>query len=297
MITPDRLLPLWSAHQDALRHPIRSFSFPRFNQTFEDRPYQLGVINLSRDSSYRESIAHTVEAALYRGRRMTIEGAVMIDVGAESTGDTMDIIDVPSQIDTLNPVISALAEERMLVSVETYHAEVAEAALAAGAGVVNLTGRIDDRAFYEMIARHEAGLILCYTPGANARSGDLLPDAEHIIERQMAFFEERLALATAAGIERIWIDPGFGFALNLPDGPERVRYQTESVLQAFRFRVFGWPICVILASSAFLFRDEVRCAETAMAPLALLSKANLLRSHEVARVQPVLNVLDMMAED
>ncbi len=293
MITPDRLLPLWTAHQNALRHPVKSFAFPNFGRRFDDKPYQLGVINLSRDSSYRESICHNVESALYRGRRMTIEGAAIIDVGAESTGEAADRVDIDHQIATLVPVVKALADDGILVSAETYHAPVAAAALEAGAGIINLTGRIDDPAFYEAIARHEAGLILCYTPGETARSIDRLPGADAIIDQQMAFFRERLAIATEAGIERIWVDPGFGFALNLPDGPERVRYQTESLLQSFRFRVLGWPVCVTMPSSVYLFQDEVRCAETAMATLALLAKANLLRSHEAARVQPVLNLLEM----
>ncbi len=293
MITPDRLLPLWTAHQDALRHPVKSFAFPRFGRRFDDKPYQLGVINLSRDSSYRESICHNVDSALYRGRRMTIEGAAIIDVGAESTGEAADRVDIDRQIATLVPVVKALADDGIIVSAETYHAPVAAAALAAGAAIINVTGRIDDPAFYETIARHEAGLILCYTPGETARSTDELPGAEIIIDRQMTFFRDRLAMATDAGIERIWVDPGFGFALNLPDGPKRVRYQTESLLQSFRFRVLGWPVCVTMPSSVYLFQDEVRCAETAMATLALLAKANLLRSHEAARVQPVLNLLEM----
>ena len=293
MLTPDRLLPLWNAHRDAFAHPIKTFSFAKFDQVFEDKPYQMGVINLSRQSTYRESIVHTVEAALYRGRRMTVEGAVMIDIGAESTDERAEIVDTRRQIASLIPVTKALADENILVSAETYHSEVAEAALEAGAGVINLTGRIDDRGFYEMVARHQAGLILCYTPGENARSTTELPPSDVIVDQQMAFFKERLALATDAGIERIWIDPGFGFALNLPDGPDRVRYQTESTLHAFRFRSLGWPVCVTMTASVYLFRDEVRCGETCSATLALLSKANLLRSHEAARVQPVIELLEM----
>lgn len=293
MISPDWLLPLWTEHNSALSHPVRSLAFPRFNRVFEDRPYQLGVINLSRDSTYRESICHTVEAALYRGRRMTLEGAAMIDVGSESTGETADLVDTDGQIDSIIPIVKALSGEGILVSAETYDATVAEAALQSGAGVINLTGRIEERNFYEMIARYEAGLILCYTPGENARSTDDVPPPDVIVDRQLTFFRERLALATAAGIERIWIDPGFGFALNLPDGAARNRYQTENILQAFRFRILGWPVCVTMASSVYLFRDEVRCAETCMATLALLAKSNLLRSHEVARVQPVIDLMAM----
>lgn len=296
MIDPDVLLPMWEAHRDALAHPIRTFDFPRFGRRFEDRAYQMGVVNLSRDSSYRESIAHGVDGALYRARRMTLEGAAIVDVGAESTGATADVLDTSAQIRSLVPIVRALSEDGILVSAETYHTDVAVAALEAGAGVINLTGRVDDVELYEHIARHEAGLVLCYTPGDTARSTDDVPAADVMIDEQLAFFRERLAMIEAAGVERIWIDPGFGFALNLPDGPARVRYQTDNTLQSFRFREFGWPVCVTGTSSVYLFRDEVRSAETGWAALALLAKANLLRTHEVARVQPMLDLADICAD-
>jgi dihydropteroate synthase len=293
MITPDVILPLWEAHRDALDHPVRTIEFPALGRVFDDRPYQLGVINLSRDSTYRESLALDVEAALYRARKMTIEGAAMIDIGAESTGTHADLIDVDGQLATLLPVIEALVGVGLLVSVETYHTDVAVASLEAGAQVINLTGRVDDPTLYEAIARHGAGLILCYTPGETARSDADVPSVDTMIDEQMTFFRERLDLVTGSGVDKLWIDPGFGFALNLPDGPERVRYQTDNLLQSFRFRELGWPVCVTMASSQYLFRDEVRSAETAMAVLAVLSKANLLRSHEVARIQPVINMLEI----
>ena len=296
MIDPDVLLPLWEEHRDALAHPVRTLEFPRFGRTFGDRAYQLGVVNLSRDSSYRESIVHTVDAAVYRAKRMTLEGAAMVDVGAESTGERADLLDTSAQIATLLPVVSALVDEGILVSAETYHIDVAIAALEAGAGVINLTGRVDDVELYEAIARHDAGLILCYTPGETARSTDAVPSADVMIDEQMGFFAERLEMIEAAGVERIWIDPGFGFALSLPDGPERIKYQTDNVLQSFRFRSLGWPVCVTMASSVYLFHDEARSAETGMAALALLAKANLLRSHEVARVQPMIDLLDICAD-
>ena len=295
MITPDALLPLWEAHRDALAHPVRTIEFPAYGRVFDDRPFQLGVINLSRESSYRESIVHDVDAALYRARRMTIEGAAMVDIGAESTGTNAEVVDIERQLASLLPVLKALVDERILTSVETYHTDVAVPALEAGAGVINLTGRVDDPELYEAIARHDAGLILCYTPGKTARSDDAVPSADEMIDAQMTFFRERLEMITACGVDKIWIDPGFGFALSLPDGPERIRYQTDNLLQSFRFRELGWPVCVTMASSVYLFHDEARVAETGMATLALLAKANLLRTHEVARVQPMLDLLDFFA--
>jgi len=290
MITADQILPLWLRYRDALEAPIRSFEFPRFGQRFEDKAYQMGVLNLSPDSVYRESICHTVEAALYRGRRMTLEGAAMVDIGAESTGEMADIVSIERQVDRMRPVVEGLAADDILCSVETYHPEVAVALLEAGAGVVNLTGRVDDRGFYEAVARHQAGVVLCYTPGEHARSSDHLPPADELMDAMLEFFRERLALATDAGVERIWLDPGFGFALNLSDGPERVRYQTNSILHSFRLRELGWPVAVQMTGSVWQFRDEVRVGATSAATLALVCKANLMRSHEVPRVQPVLRL-------
>jgi dihydropteroate synthase len=290
MISADRLLPLWLKYREALETPIQTFEFPKFGRRFEDKTYQMGVLNLSPDSTYRETVCHTFEAALYRGRRMTLEGAAMVDIGAESTGDTADLVAVEQQIDRMRPLVKALAADNILVSVETYHPEVGVALVEAGAGVVNLTGRVDDPAFYEAVAFHQAGVVLCYTPGENARSDDYLPPVTDIFDHQLTFFKERVKLATDAGIERLWVDPGFGFTLHLPDGPDRIRYQTDSILQSFRLRELGWPVTVQLTGAVYLFRDEVRVAQTSAATLAVMSKANLVRSHEVPRVQPVLDL-------
>lgn len=297
MIQGPRLLALWTRYRDAFDAPVQSFELPRFNKRFDDKTYQMGVLNLSPDSGYRESVCHTVEAALYRARRMTLEGAAMVDIGAESTGETADLVSIERQIERMRPVIAPLAKEGILCSVETYYPAVAIAMLEAGAGVVNLTGRVDEPDLYRAIARHEAGLVLCYTPGENARSSAVLPPPEAIMEAQIDFFRERLELAQRHGVERIWLDPGFGFALNLPDGPDRIRYQTESILQSFRLRVLGWPVAVQMTGSVWLFRDEVRVGAVSAATLAAISRANLLRSHEVPKVQPVTKLLDFKGFD
>ncbi|MEM0908496.1 MAG: dihydropteroate synthase [Pseudomonadota bacterium] len=295
IVSPDFLLPLWEAHRDAITAPVRTLSFERFGLTFEDRAYQMGVINLSRDSAYRESLALSLEQAVRRGRKMALDGAVIIDIGAESTGVGAERVDGAGQTSLLIPTIRALAEHNIMVSVDTYLPEVAEAGLEAGAGVINLTGRIDDPAFYEMIAKHEAGIILCYTPGKHSRIDTEPPSRDRLVAEQTAYLEEAVALATRHGVRRIWVDPGMGVGYYhaLPDGPRRIRHQVEATLQAFRFRKLGWPVCVTLASPVAMFGEDVRCAETHFATLAMLGRVNLLRSHEAGRVQPVLDTQDI----
>ena len=295
MISPDFLLPVWEAHKEAITAPIRPLDFPKFGRRFGDRAYQMGVINLSRDSAYRESQALNLQQGIRRAKKMVLDGAAIVDIGAESTGVGAATADADAQNTLLLPLIRALAEDRIMVSVDTYLPTVVEASLEAGAAVVNLTGRNDDPAFYRMIARHEAGVILCYTPGEHGRSMVDPPSRDELIEAQLDYLRGAVAIAEAAGVERIWVDPGLGVGYYhaLPDGPRRIRHQVENTLRAFRFRELGWPVCLTMASPVAMFGEEVRSSETCFATLACLSKVNLLRSHEVPRIQPILDVQDI----
>ena len=295
LISPDFLLPIWEEHRDAITAPVRAFDFPAFGQSFTDQAYQMGVINLSKDSSYRESLSLSVEQAVRRGKRMALDGCSIIDIGAESTGVGTARVNADGQNSILLPVIRKLAAEKILVSVDTYLPDVVEASLEAGAGVVNLTGRNDDPAFYRMIAKHDAGVILCYTPGEHGRSEVDPPTRDELTEAQMDYLRRAAEIAASAGVERIWVDPGMGIGYYhaLPDGPRRIRHQVENTLQAFRFRMLGWPVCITMASPVAMFGEEVRSAETCFATLAMLSKVNLIRSHEAGRVQPVLDTQDI----
>jgi len=288
MINADSIFNRWQKHAKALAAPVRSISLPKFGITFEDRAYQMGVVNFSRESSYRESVVFSQEQADYRCDRLLLEGATILDLGAESVGDFASRVSAEKQAGLMLPTVRRLAAKGVPVSVETYYASLAAQALDAGAAIINLTGREEAPAIYDLCAKHKAGLIICYMAGGNARDNKSLPSRDALVEVQMEFFQEQLELARKAGVEAIWLDPGLGFYNNLPDGPGRVAYQIEAALEAFRFRVLGWPICLTLASPVYWFREEARCAETAFSLLCMLSKANLLRSHEVARVQPLV---------
>ena len=293
MINADSIFARWQRHADALAAPVRDVHLPGVGMTFTDNSYQMGVVNFSRDSSYRESVVYNEEHARYRCDRLVLEGAKILDLGAESVFDHAARVDAETQLGLLLPIIRYLAGKGVPASVETYEPAIAEAALDAGAAIINLTGREHAEAIYELCGKYKAGLILCYVPGRDARDYQPLPNREALIGVQMEFFREQLAKATAAGVEAIWVDPGIGFYNNLPDGPSRVAFQIENALEEFRFRVFGWPICLTMASPVYWFREEARVAETAFSLIALLAKANLLRTHEAARVQPVLDAQDI----
>ena len=142
------------------------------------------------------------------------------------------------------------------------------------------------------VAAHQAGVIICFVAGDNVREVGDLPDPATIHDIQMRYFSEQLELASAAGVSRIWLDPGLGFYYgNSHDGATRVAYQLQVFLQTFRLRKLGWPICHALPHAFNYFREEVRSAEPFFAVMAALGGANLFRTHEVDKVQPVLELM------
>jgi dihydropteroate synthase len=264
-----------------------------------DRSYDstalMATVNLSRDSTYRESIAPTVESAVRKARVAAAEGAAIVDIGAESTTARAARIDADEQLRRLLPVIEQCASEGIAVSVETYEPEVAHAGLAAGARVLNLTGAQHQEAMFDLAAEFDATVILCYVKGANVREiTDVNLDADPV-PGILDHFAQRVEVARQHGVDRIVIDPGMGFYYgNLVDPMTRVRHQAEVIINTFRLRVLGLPICHALPHAFDLFEDHFRTAEGFFAVLATLGGASLFRTHEVPRVAAVVRAMQTL---
>jgi dihydropteroate synthase len=252
----------------------------------------MGVINLSPDSWYRESVCLTTESAIRRGRVLSAQGAAIIDVGAESTLAHAARVDGAAQNSKLVPVVKGLRAAGILVSVETYQAETTQGCLEAGANIVNLTGTEQTDELFRMAAAHDAAVILCYVQGRNVREvGDFDLSADPIGPMQ-DYFSRQIETAARNGVERIFLDPGLGFYYrNLQDSAVRVRHQMTVFLNTFRLRALGFPLCHALPHAFEYFGEEVRCAEPFFAVLAALGKTDLFRTHEVPRVKAVLEAM------
>jgi len=261
-----------------------------------DRPHLMGVINLSPDSWYRESVALNTESALEKARRLKSEGAHLIDLGAESTLAHAARVDSHAQSKKLIPIIKPLAQEGHLLSVETYQPSTARECLEAGAAVLNLTGTNPSNEVYRMVADHGAGIILCYVQGPHVREvSEFVRSPDHA-QALKEYFQREIDRATSAGIQAIWIDPGLGFYYrNLQDSAERIRYQAETFLHSFRLRSLGWPVCHALPHAFEFFQEEVRSAEALFAVLAILGKTDLLRTHEIPKVRAVVRTLGVLS--
>jgi dihydropteroate synthase len=296
MLDLNYLADLAGRHADALNLKVARFDLR--GEPFAPWPEvaMMGVVNLSADSWYRESVAMGVAAAVRRGRRLAGEGARLVDVGAESTVPQARRVDAQAQASRLVPVVRELSGAGILVSVESYHPAVTLACLKAGAAVVNLTAAEDTEVFYRMAAEHEAGVVICYVQnGRNVREvGDFQLSGDHAAALY-GYFAREIERAARCGVERLWIDPGLGFYYNnLTDGAARVRYQMETFLNTFRLRALGWPVCQALPHAFEYFEEEVRCAEPFFGVLALLGQADLLRTHEVARLRGVIETMKVV---
>ncbi len=293
MLTLDWLAQLAEENRAALSARVAEFSIRGHHFAFNRKPALMGVINLSADSWYRESVVMTAEAAINKARVLQAQGAPIVDVGAESTLAHAVRVDEIEQNSKLLPVVRALAGNGPIVSVETYQPAVVKACLQAGAGILNLTGCGDAEHIYPIVAEHEAAVIICYVQGKNAREVAEFDFGADPVALMHDYFSREIDHATKAGVSRIFIDPGMGFYYkNLQDSSVRVRHQMKTFLNTFRLRTLGFPICHALPHAFEFFGEEVRCAEPYFAVLAALGKTDLFRTHEVARTKAVLDTLD-----
>jgi len=292
MLTLEHLADLVEKNRLAVQARVKEFSLAGRQFAFNSEPAIMGVVNLSPDSWYRESVCLTTETAIRRGKILEAQGADIIDIGAESTLANAAHANETSQNSKLIPVINALRSTDILVSVETYQPSVARACLEAGANLLNLTGADRAEEMFRMVAAHDGAVIICYVQGPNVREVGDFDFSVDPLRIMHEYFARQIEIAMKNGVEKIFIDPGLGFYYrNLQDSAVRVRHQITVFLNTFRLRTLGFPVCHALPHAFEYFGEEVRCAEPFFAVLAALGKTDLFRTHEVPRIKAVLDTL------
>ncbi|WP_110208885.1 dihydropteroate synthase [Nocardioides daejeonensis] len=291
MITLAGLAALAAEHGEELRHPVAPFQLAGRSFDTDTEPLLMGVVNLSRDSSYRESIAVSIDSAVRKGRVQAAEGAHLIDVGAESSRASAARLTAPEQLRTLVPVIEQLAADGIAVSIESYEPSVVRAALKAGAALLNLTGSQSDDEMFALAAEYDASIVLCHVLGPHARAldgSDVDPDP---VPGMLEGFAPRIERAREIGVRDIAIDPGMGFGFRLDDQRARASHQATTLLNSFRLRRLGVPICHALPHAFDFFEDQFRSGEGFFAMLAHLGGTGIYRTHEVPLTRAVLDAL------
>ena len=294
MIALADLAALQNAHGDAWASPVRPVVLdgPRGSVVIGDGPVTLmGCVNLSRDSTYRESVATGPDDAVRMGRIQVAQGAAIIDLGAESSNASAARVTPEDQVAALVPAVRGLAEEA-IVSVETYEPTVVRACLDAGARILNMTGREHEDEMLALAAEYDAAVVMCFGEAANVREASDVPVDADPVPVLLDHFAPRITHARSIGVDKVIVDPGMGFHYgNLVDPRTRARHQTRVLAQTFRLRPLGVPVCNVVPHTYDIFGDEFRKAEGFYAVFAALGGTHLLRIHEVAHLRVVLRAI------
>ena len=252
----------------------------------------MGVVNVTPDSFSDGGLFLEPEAAIAHGAELAEEGAEILDVGGESTRPGAAEVGMAEEIARTEPVVSDLAGLGHTVSIDTSKAEVAEAALAAGAEIVNdVTALRASPEIGQVCADRGAGLVLMHMLG-NPRTMQDDPTYEDVVDEVKAFLAGRIEAALAAGVdeERIWLDPGIGFGKNLGHNLELLRRLGE-------LRELGRPLVVGTSRKSFIGKidggsdaDDRIGGTIASSVLALAEGADVLRVHDVLELSQAMRV-------
>ncbi|MEX2528346.1 MAG: dihydropteroate synthase [Gemmatimonadota bacterium] len=261
-------------------------------------PRVMGVLNLTPDSFSDGGRLRTVDQVLRRAETMLQEGAHIVDVGGESTRPGSAVVSVDEELARVIPAVEALVRNVPLpVSVDTRKAAVAQAALQAGASVVNdVSGLAFDPEMTSVVAAFQAGLVVMHMRGVPSSMAQFT-HYTHLVNEVMEELEEGLRRSREAGIprERVVVDPGIGFA--------KTAIQSLHMLREVpRLLELGHPVLVGPSRKSFLNEVEALQAEervdgtVSACVVAFLGGARIFRVHDVKPVARALRVAHAIRE-
>jgi len=251
----------------------------------------MGVLNVTPDSFSDGGLFEDASSAIAHARALSAEGADLIDVGGESTRPGAEPVSEAVELERVRPVLEALAEAGVPLSIDTSKAAVARAALAAGVSFVNdVTAFRSDPAMAGLVAESDVDVCLVHMKGEPRTMQDE-PRYDDVVSEVRAFLEDRLAWAVREGIseDRIWLDPGIGFGKTLEHNLELIRRLDEVV-------AIGRPVVFGASRKRFLGRltgrpERERVAGTvAVNVLAFERGATMFRVHDVGAARDALAV-------
>ena len=280
--------------------PRQSFTVPipgRAPLVLGPRTLVMGVINVTPDSFSDGGLALDPSRALDLAQSMAAAGADIIDIGAESTRPGATPVGSAEELARVRPVVKAIAARISLpVSIDTYKASVAAAALDDGASIVNdISGFEYDAALGPLVAARGAPVILMHTRG---RPEDMYAHADYrdVVGEVAADLQRAITRAEDYGVgrQRLIVDPGLGFA-------KRAQQSMRVLAGLTRFAELGLPILIGPSRKSFLASatgplspDDRDWATAAAITAAVLSGAHIVRVHNVAKMVHVVRVADAL---
>jgi len=260
------------------------------------RPLIMGIVNVTPDSFSDGGKFTSAQAAIDHGLQLVKEGADILDIGGESTRPGADVVPVEEEKRRVLPVIRALAQAGLVVSIDTRKPEVMQAALDAGAVMVNDVMALRGPGSLQVVAASEAAVCLMHMQG-EPQTMQQTPVYQDVVREVKAFLDARVAACMGAGIsrQRIVIDPGFGFGKTLAHNLALLK--NLAVLAVGEVPVMaGLSRKAMLGALSGRETGEREYAGVAAHMLALMQGAGLLRVHDVAAMRDALAVWNAVKE-
>jgi dihydropteroate synthase len=255
-------------------------------------PQVMGILNITPDSFYEASRHSSIETALAQTELFVQQGATLIDIGAQSTRPGANMEGAEIETERLVPIVKAISEKypQQLISVDTFYASVAEAALEAGAHIINdISCASIDENILSVVAKYNAGYIGMHLTGGIDTMHKVEP-REDSMESLITYFEAKKKLLAKYEVHDWAIDPGFGFGKTVEENFTIIR-KLDTLKQ------LGLPILLGASRKSSLYKTlgieskDALNATTVANTVALLNGANILRVHDVKEANEIIQLL------
>ena len=260
------------------------------------RPLVMGVVNVTPDSFSDGGQYLRTDAALAHAQRLVSEGADILDIGGESTRPGAQPVSVQEELDRVMPVLEALRDAPVPLSIDTRRTAVMQEAIRAGADMVNDIGALQDAGAMRLVAGSKAAVCLMHMQGV-PQTMQLQPEYWDVVTEVSAFLHARIEAAEEAGLsrERIVADPGFGFGKTLAHNLTLLR-------DLSKLRELGVPVLAGMSRKSMLgvlTGQEVgnrMPSSVAAALIAVQRGASIVRVHDVQATVDALKVWHAVKE-
>ncbi len=254
----------------------------------------MGILNITPDSFYKTSRLQTEEAALQQAEKMLEEGATILDIGGQSTRPQSTRLPVDEEAARVLPVIESVNKNfpAAFISVDTYHAIVAEQAVAAGASIVNdISGGTMDENMLATVGKLSVPYVCMHIKGT-PETMQKDPVYENVTREILDFFIQQTEQCRLQNINDVIIDPGFGFG-------KTIMHNFQLLKDLSIFKMLEKPILAGLSRKATVYKtlnitaDEALNGTTVLNTIALLNGANILRVHDVKEAMEAIELLEV----
>ena len=257
----------------------------------------MGIVNVTPDSFSDGGKYAAANLAIEHALKLVEEGAAILDIGGESTRPNATPVGLQEELDRVIPVIEALVSQvNIPISIDTYKPQVMQAAINAGASIVNDVRALQEEGALDVLENSNAGVCLMHMQGKPQTMQDN-PHYNDVVNDVIAFLQARLQASIHAGIakNRILLDPGFGF------GKSRA-HNIALIQQLESFAVLGQPLLVGLSRKSVLGQmtgndvDARLYASIAASVIAAMKGAKILRVHDVKATVEALKVVSAIQQ-